>query len=272
MVFRNVLTGFAPPITLYAGPESWGLTLADVDGDGKLDIAAVSVTNSTLSIFRNTASTGFIDSTSFASPVAFATGLNPRSVAAGDLNGDGKLDLVVLNQGEASVSIFRNTATPGVINSSSMVANIDSPAGNYPMFVAVGDIDGDGKADIVTACLGIAPGTAPGGIAVLTNKVSAPTTTATKVPAAGIAEMRILPNPNKGVFSVSGVTGTGGDEVLTLQVTDLVGQVIYTSKSIATNGVINEKVVLNNALANGMYLLNVTTATGNNVFHFVVEK
>ena len=272
LVFRNVLTGFAPPITLYAGPESWGLTLADVDGDGKLDIAAVSVTNSTLSIFRNTASTGFIDSTSFASPVAFATGLNPRSVAAGDLNGDGKLDLVVLNQGEASVSIFRNTATPGVINSSSMVANIDSPAGNYPMFVAVGDIDGDGKADIVTACLGIAPGTAPGGIAVLTNKVSAPTTTATKVPAAGIAEMRILPNPNKGVFSVSGVTGTGGDEVLTLQVTDLVGQVIYTSKSIATNGVINEKVVLNNALANGMYLLNVTTATGNNVFHFVVEK
>ena len=84
--------------------------------------------------------------------------------------------------------------------------------------------------------------------------------------------MKVTPNPNNGSFNLAGNTGTNENEVLNLQVTDVLGQVIYNSKTIAKNGVINEKVVLYNTLANGMYLLNVTTATGNSVFHFVVEK
>ena len=230
IVYRNVLTGFVPSLVLYAGANIVGVILADVDGDGKMDIASVSGSDNQLSVFHNTATTGVIDSTSFASRVVFATGNGPENVAAGDLNGDGKPELVVLNYLDQSVSIFRNTATSGVINSSSLVVNIDSPAGYIPNFVAIGDIDGDGKADIVT-CRSGNPGVTPGGIAVLTNKVVVPITTSINTPMAGNAEMRILPNPNKGIFTVSGVTGTGNDEILTLQVTDLVGQVIYNNKS-----------------------------------------
>ncbi len=272
-VYRNVLTGFSPPTYLIAGNFVYGLTLTDVDGDGKMDIAAASSTDNTLSVFRNTATPGIIDSNSFASRVIFATGNGPQSVAAGDLNGDGKPELVVLNNTDQSVSIFRNTATAGFINSSSLVANVDSSVGNIAIFMVVGDIDGDGKADIVTACQGYAGGAVPGGIAVLTNKTSSPTSTTGIIsPAAAAPNISILPNPNKGIFRVNGATGTGRDEAITLQVTDLVGQVIYARKTMAVNGVINEQVVLNNSLANGMYLLNVTTATWNHLFHFVVEK
>jgi hypothetical protein len=82
----------------------------------------------------------------------------------------------------------------------------------------------------------------------------------------------VLPNPNSGSFTVKGGLGTGTDEEVTIEITDMLGQSVYTEKIMAQNGKVNERIILGQTIANGMYLLNVRTGEGNNVFHIVVEQ
>jgi uncharacterized protein YjdB len=86
------------------------------------------------------------------------------------------------------------------------------------------------------------------------------------------ASVSLLPNPNKGTFTVKGTLGSVNDEAVTLEVTDVLGQVIYKTKVTAQGGRINETVTLANTLANGMYILNVQSGTENKTFHFVIEQ
>lgn len=89
---------------------------------------------------------------------------------------------------------------------------------------------------------------------------------------AGIADVQLLPNPNKGAFAVKGHLTTHADEQVIIEVTDMLGQVVYKNSTIARAGRINEQIATNGTLANGMYILNVRTASENKVFHFVVEQ
>jgi uncharacterized protein YjdB len=86
------------------------------------------------------------------------------------------------------------------------------------------------------------------------------------------ASISLLPNPNKGTFTVKGTLGSANNEEVTLEVTDVLGQVIYKNKVTAQNGRINETISLNNTLANGMYMLNIQSGTENKTFHFVIEQ
>jgi len=47
---------------------------------------------------------------------------------------------------------------------------------------------------------------------------------------------------------------------------------VYSSEVITKGGVINERIELNNTLANGMYLLNLSNGSERKVFHFVVKQ
>ncbi len=143
---RNTSTvgaiAFAAGVDFPAGANAQAMEVGDIDADGKLDLIAVDWAPQ-VSVFRNTGSPGTI---SFASRVNFTTGSAPVKVAIGDLDGDGLIDLVTANGASASVSLFRNTGSPGTI---SFAAKIDLATGASPYDVTVMDMDGDGLRDII---------------------------------------------------------------------------------------------------------------------------
>ena len=127
------------------------IVTADLDGDGKPEIIVSNSNLNTVTVYRNQSTVGSLTLSSFAAGVSFSTGPHPTSVAAGDLDNDGKPDLVLANNFGSSISVLRNTSTPGIINPSSFAAPVNYSSGSTPRCANITDIDGDGKADIVTA-------------------------------------------------------------------------------------------------------------------------
>ena len=80
------------------------LALGDLNGDGKLDLATGTSSNSkTVSVLL-----GIGDGT-FASQVDYLAGSYAYAVALGDLDGDGKLDVVATCLGADSVAVLHNS-------------------------------------------------------------------------------------------------------------------------------------------------------------------
>ena len=91
-VLRTRATAPSPPPSTTrqaAGPHA--VAVADLDGDGKPDLAVTGYDDGTVSVLLNNG-----DGT-FAAPRRYPTGAGPGTVAAADLNGDGSPDLVVTN-------------------------------------------------------------------------------------------------------------------------------------------------------------------------------
>ena len=153
-VFRNTSTGagsisYDNKVDYTAGSLSESVSIGDLNGNGKLDLVVVNGSSNTISILRNTStSAGVI---SYAPKVDYPTGISPLIVAIGDLDGDGRPDLAVVNGHPNTVSIFRNTSiSAGTI---SFATSVDYPTGSTPNFVSIGDLDGDGKADLAVTNL-----------------------------------------------------------------------------------------------------------------------
>jgi hypothetical protein len=87
-----------------------------------------------------------------------------------------------------------------------------------------------------------------------------------------VSDVRLIPNPNKGTFSVTGTLSTTDDAEVELDIVNMLGQSVYKGKVMAKNGVINEQIQLTNNLANGMYMLNLQSGEDRKVFHFVLEQ
>jgi hypothetical protein len=101
--------------------------------------------------------------------------------------------------------------------------------------------------------------------------VSVRTTNVKQITSNG-GDVKLIPNPNKGEFSLKGTLGTSLDEEAVVEITDMIGQVVYTNKVMTHGGNIDEHISLNKSLANGMYILNLRSGSENTVFHFVIEK
>ncbi len=115
----------------------------------KTDVAQVNRFDATLSVFpNNVGSIGPILPASFNPKIDFTTGTSPIRIAAGDLDGDGLIDLAVSNYNDASVSVYRNISTPGNIQ---LETKVDFVTGSNPVGIGIIDFDGDGKLEIATA-------------------------------------------------------------------------------------------------------------------------
>lgn len=133
-------------IGFYTGMSTTCYSIADFDGDGRPDIAIVNTVYGNIKVLRNSSSPGII---SFDPPVTVATSTTyPQFVASGDLDADGKCDLVVSNMGDSSVSVYRNTTTGSSISFS---ASANYRTGKQPAWVSVADLNGDLKPEITTA-------------------------------------------------------------------------------------------------------------------------
>ena len=129
-----------------ASPQS--CAVADIDGDGQPDIIT-GHSGSQIAVLRNTSTSGVVNSSSFAAAVTFATDGTAEIVAVGDLDGDGKPEIIAATP-SGKVCIFRNQSTVGVIDSSSFASRIDISTGETMRGVRLGDLDGDGDLDLIT--------------------------------------------------------------------------------------------------------------------------
>jgi hypothetical protein len=132
--------GIGPPINL-------SIVTADLDGDGKLDLAATDFGpiggGNKISVLR-----GNGDGT-FAPEVEYDAGLSPATVAVGDVNGDGQPDLVVGNEG---TSMFVSDTVSILLNkgNGTFEGHADFKVGSGPVKMLSADFNGDAKADLLT--------------------------------------------------------------------------------------------------------------------------
>jgi len=101
----------------------------------------------------------------------------------------------------------------------------------------------------------------------------------TVLPSTGVAQttingsdIRLMPNPNNGAFRVSGTLVSTNNETVTMEITDVLGQVVYRNTVTATNGQLDAAVQTGNTLANGMYILNIGIGGERKAFHFVIRQ
>ncbi len=136
----NGFEGFGPPATRPAGPFPTNLKAADLDGDGDDDlvISNQAALQSDLSVFFCDGAGGF------APPQVYPTTgtQNPSRAAIGDVNNDGRLDIVAVTTGPGRYQVLLGVPggfVPGPVR------------GANGLYVALADLTGDGNLDAITS-------------------------------------------------------------------------------------------------------------------------
>ena len=223
-----------------AGSSVSSVAVADVNGDGKPDIIASNYSSGTVSVLVGNGAGNFTLTTD--TPVS--TGSHAYSVAVADVNGDGRPDIITANRYNYNVSVLLNDATPTGTGFFAPASASPTATGAAPHGVAVADLNGDGKPDIVTANQGAnnvsvllsngsggftaAPGSpvATGGtapVAVVAADVNADGKPDLIVANSTSNNVSILLGNGSGGFTLSSMVATGGTDPVALAVGDVNG-------------------------------------------------
>ena len=124
------------------------LALGDVDGDGDLDVVAGNL-GKTNKLYLNGGGTLF---TSVTGTDVGSETESTYSLALGDVDGDGDLD-VVAGDHDANKKLYLNNGTTAPFNSGTIAIAVGSET-DYTFGLALGDVDGDGDLDVVAGSYG----------------------------------------------------------------------------------------------------------------------
>jgi hypothetical protein len=140
--FPAAAQSFFPTPPLPVGLQPYCVAVADVNGDGKMDLISANYGDNTLIVLTNSGKGVFIAASTN------AVGGGPDSVAAADVNGDGKPDLISVNYADDTLMVLTNNGD------GTFTASSTNGVGSFPFNVAVADVNGDGKLDLICANTG----------------------------------------------------------------------------------------------------------------------
>ena len=137
--------GFAPPRTFATAPAATDLSCEDFNGDGLLDLVVAHrlFIDEVLMVLLNLGGTG-AQWLGFQTAAPYSIGTGSRSVHAVDLDNDGKIDLIVTNREDLTISVLLGNGD-GTFN-----PQIIFPSGN-PRDAITGDFNGNGLLDVAVA-------------------------------------------------------------------------------------------------------------------------
>jgi hypothetical protein len=148
------------PLFLEAPQYATGLfpfsvAVADFNGDGKDDLAVVNVCGDSGSCADTDPSSvsvllGNGDGT-FRTHVDYLTAIGSTSIVIGDFNQDGKPDLAIANICSNALCVTSSISILLGRGDGTFLPHVDYATGPGPFSIAVGDLNGDGKMDLVTA-------------------------------------------------------------------------------------------------------------------------
>lgn len=164
VLLRRADGSYAQPVSIGIGRVT-DLALGDINGDGALDVAASIPGNGLVSgvsgvaILLNNGSGGLAFSEMVGARTGLGNGSGPGTLLLRDLNDDGKADLVARLDGDYNGTTFVNGGLGiSLRTGSSFGTQSIVPAGtDYARArngIAAGDVDGDGKVDLVTVASG----------------------------------------------------------------------------------------------------------------------
>ena len=121
------------------------VVIADIDGDGDLDLASSSAADDTIAWYENTAGDG-----SAWTPMNIDTNADgANSVTAADLDGDGDVDLASAGFVDDTIAWYENDAGDGSAWTPTNISTVKDGASS----IRAGDVDGDGDVDLASASL-----------------------------------------------------------------------------------------------------------------------
>jgi VCBS repeat protein len=123
-------------------PHNHGLSIGDVNSDGNLDLTTSNYEDNSVSVLIGDGKGNFAP----AAGSPFSVGRGPYNQTLIDLNRDGKLDVVTPNVRDNNVTVLLGNGKGGFI----AAAGPPSPVGYRPYYTALGDLNGDGKPDLIT--------------------------------------------------------------------------------------------------------------------------